>query len=184
MFKTILIEIAQALHAAQIPYIIIGGQAVLVYGEPRMTRDIDITLGVDIDQLARVEDAFLQSQFTSLVNNKKSFIEETRVLPLEHLQSHIRVDLIFSFSPYEQQAIARARQILFDDVAVSYATPEDVIIHKLFAGRPRDLEDVKGILLHQATLDQQYIQRWLQSFEEVVGRKLVQEYRQLLADIQ
>lgn len=27
---------------------IIGGQAVMVYGEPRLTKDIDITLGVDI----------------------------------------------------------------------------------------------------------------------------------------
>lgn len=184
MFKKTLVELAEALQTAHIPYIIIGGQAVLVYGEPRMTRDIDITLGVDIDQLARVLDVFSPSQFTPLVKDIEPFVKETRVLPLEHRQSHIRVDLIFSFSPYEQQAIARARQILFDTVLISYAAPEDVVIHKLFAGRPRDLEDVKGILLRQTTIDQQYINDWLKSFEEVVGRSLTKEYQQLIKSIQ
>ena len=32
---------------------LIGGQAVLLYGEPRLTRDIDITLGVDVDKIRR-----------------------------------------------------------------------------------------------------------------------------------
>lgn len=38
---------------AGVPYMVIGGQAVLIYGEPRLTKDIDITLGVDVDGLPR-----------------------------------------------------------------------------------------------------------------------------------
>jgi hypothetical protein len=33
---------------------IIGGQAVLLYGMPRMTKDIDIILGVNINELESV----------------------------------------------------------------------------------------------------------------------------------
>jgi len=54
MFESLLERIATALDAAAIPYMVIGGQAVLVHGEPRLTRDIDITLGVDIDRLGQV----------------------------------------------------------------------------------------------------------------------------------
>ena len=54
MFESLLERIATALDAEAIPYMVIGGQAVLVHGEPRLTRDIDITLGVDIDQLGQV----------------------------------------------------------------------------------------------------------------------------------
>jgi hypothetical protein len=46
MFQRLLESIAQGLDARSLPYMVIGGQAVLLYGEPRLTRDIDITLGV------------------------------------------------------------------------------------------------------------------------------------------
>ena len=37
---------------------VIGGQAVLLNGEPRMTRDIDVNLGVDIDRIDSALEAF------------------------------------------------------------------------------------------------------------------------------
>ena len=54
MFEEIISRIASALKNRHIPYMIIGGQAVLLYGEPRFTRDIDITLGVNVDLLEEV----------------------------------------------------------------------------------------------------------------------------------
>jgi hypothetical protein len=48
MFQSILVKLAKAFDSQQIPYIVIGGQAVLLYGEPRLTRDINITLGIEI----------------------------------------------------------------------------------------------------------------------------------------
>ncbi len=44
MFTRILKQIASALDKAGIPYMVIGGRAVLLYGEPRLTKDIDVTL--------------------------------------------------------------------------------------------------------------------------------------------
>ena len=46
MFQALLARLALELEARSLPYMVIGGQAVLVHGEPRLTRDIDITLGV------------------------------------------------------------------------------------------------------------------------------------------
>jgi len=43
MFKTLLVKITRSLTLKKIPYMIIGGQAVLIHGEPRLTRDIDVT---------------------------------------------------------------------------------------------------------------------------------------------
>lgn len=51
MFEELLSRISVCLNRYSLPYMIIGGQAVLLYGEPRLTRDIDITLGVDIDHI-------------------------------------------------------------------------------------------------------------------------------------
>ena len=54
MFEEIIARIGAGLVRHCIPYMIIGGQAVLLYGEPRLTRDIDITLGVNIDRITEL----------------------------------------------------------------------------------------------------------------------------------
>jgi hypothetical protein len=46
MFQKLIVATAEELEKHKIPYMIIGGHAVILYGEPRLTRDIDITLGV------------------------------------------------------------------------------------------------------------------------------------------
>ena len=51
MFQEIISRIAKELNKEKIPYMIIGGHAVILYGEPRLTRDIDITLGVSNERL-------------------------------------------------------------------------------------------------------------------------------------
>ena len=56
MFEELLSGIGARLSQQAIPYMIIGGQAVLLYGEPRMTRDIDVTLGLDTDHLRTLLD--------------------------------------------------------------------------------------------------------------------------------
>lgn len=53
------------------------------------------------------------------------------------------------------------------------AVAEDLIIHKLVAGRPRDIEDVRSILLKNPGYDRAYVQRWLADFEQVTGGPLL-----------
>ena len=60
-----------------------------------------------------------------------------------------------------------------------FAAVEDLIIHKLLAGRPRDLEDVRGVLARVPAIDEAYLTRWLSSFRDIVNRDLVSEYVRL-----
>jgi hypothetical protein len=53
MFAEHLAKLARALDARKLPYMLIEGQAVLVHGEPRLTRDMDVTLVVETDKLPR-----------------------------------------------------------------------------------------------------------------------------------
>jgi hypothetical protein len=54
LLQKILSDIAGRLEVAAIPYIVMGGQAVLLYGEPRSTKGIDITLGIDVDKAPKL----------------------------------------------------------------------------------------------------------------------------------
>ncbi|HUU20873.1 MAG TPA: hypothetical protein VMW72_27265 [Sedimentisphaerales bacterium] len=55
MIQKLIKEIAESLDEERIPYMIIGSQAVLIYGRPRLTRDIGIALGIDADSFALIE---------------------------------------------------------------------------------------------------------------------------------
>lgn len=158
---------------------VIGGQAVLVYGEPRMTRDIDITLDADVDVLDKLLAALEGTSFHPLPSDVREFARSTRVLPIQDDQSKVRVDLIFSFTPYEHLAIQRRKMLNLDGIDVSFASPEDVVIHKLVAGRPRDIEDARSIVLRHPNLDAVYMEKWLREFEQTLGREFVTLFRSL-----
>ncbi len=175
MFQTLLAKFARVLDGAGIPYMVIGGQAVLLHGEPRLTHDIDITLGVDISALTKILALAKTISMTPSVHDVEQFVRKTNVLPLSDKRATIRVDLIFSFTPYEAQAIQRADSRSMQGTPVRFATVEDLVIHKLVAGRPRDLEDIRGILARHQNLDEAYLKRWLLTFREVVGHDLLRE---------
>lgn len=165
MFEKILSNIGSSLKRHNIPYMIIGGQAVLLYGEPRLTRDIDITLGVNVDYLEKLLAVVQELSLKPIPEDIKLFVQQTMVLPALEETTGIRVDFIFSFTPYETEAIKRAKTITIMEQEVCFASPEDVIIHKIFAGRPRDIEDVRSIILKNPEIDTKYIQNWLREFD-------------------
>ncbi|MBE0426529.1 MAG: nucleotidyltransferase [Nitrospirae bacterium] len=165
MFEEILSRIGTSLNKHSLPYMIIGGQAVLLYGEPRLTRDIDITLGVNVDRMNELLDVVQELSLKPIPEDIESFIRQTMVLPALDETTGLRVDFIFSFTPYETGAIKRAKKIKIMEQEVNFASPEDVIIHKIFAGRPRDIEDVKTVILKNPGIDSQYIRNWLKEFD-------------------
>ncbi len=180
MFRELLKKIAVVLDNLKIPYMIIGGQAVLLYGEPRLTKDIDITLGMGIDGIEKVKRAAQDLNFRILVDNPEDFTMETMVLPVIDDKTGVRIDFIFSFSMYEKQALKRSVDIEFDNIKVKFASCEDLIIHKIIAGRPRDIEDVKAILLKNPDYDIMYIESWLKKYDESLNENFSEIFRRII----
>ena len=183
MFQKILKRVARELKKASIPYMVINGQAVLVYGEPRLTRDIDITLGIGVSELARIKRVLPAMGLKVLVKKVQEFVERTMVLPTKDKESEIRVDFIFSSSPYERKAIGRARDIKVGRSQVRFASLEDVVIHKVVSARPRDLEDIKSILVKNPKYDSDYISRWLEEFDQSLGQKFLETFKKTEEEI-
>lgn len=176
MIEKLIKKTARHLDRQKIPYMIIGGQAVLLYGRPRLTRDIDITLGVDTDKFESIEGVCKKLKLRILVENPKDFARDTKVLPTEEPDSKVRIDFIFSFTPYEAQAIKNARQVLIDDYPVKFASCEDIIIHKMVAGRAIDEEDVKSILAkNKNAIDFEYVNKWLSEFGKIAEHEGILE---------
>ena len=181
MFERLLERLARALDSINLPYMVIGGQAVLLYGEPRLTKDIDITLGADLDRLSDLL-SLLQSIQLKPLADPDTFTRKTMVLPCSDPSTGIRIDLIFSFSPYEQQALTRVKPVKIGETTVRFASVEDLIIHKMIAGRSRDLEDVKNVWLKNPAMDLPYIRHWLQDFAAAIHEPYVERFEQILRE--
>jgi len=182
MFETLLERIALALEQAAVPYMVIGGQAVLLHGEPRLTKDIDVTLGAGLDRLPEIQ-ALVRTMGLSPLVDPDEFTPRTMVLPCLDPCSGVRVDFIFSYSPYERQAIARALGVRIKAAEVRFASAEDLVIHKVIAGRPRDLEDVRIVLLKNPRLDINYVRQWLSDFTSALADDFDSRFEGVLKSI-
>lgn len=175
-FARLLARLTRALESRGIGFMLIGGQAVLLHGRPRLTEDIDLTLAAGPRSLPLVLSACEELGLVALPESPDTFVRDTFVLPAADPDSGIRIDFIFSTTLYERQAVERAVSVELRGVDVPFATAEDLILHKLFAGRARDLEDVEGVVRRRgAELDWSYLEEWAARFAEIPGREKMTE---------
>lgn len=169
-----LLSLAGLLEQHQIDYMIIGGIANAVWGEPRATLDIDVTISADTSDSLRIS-TLLESDFRVLVSDPRSFVEETRVLPLES-PSGVRVDLIFGLLPFEREAVARARSVEVAGREIRICTPEDLILLKIISRRDRDLADVQGIVKRRLPeLDLDYLEPRIEELADLLSRPEIKQ---------
>ncbi|MGQ0560633.1 MAG: nucleotidyl transferase AbiEii/AbiGii toxin family protein [Gemmatimonadota bacterium] len=182
-FEALLARVAAALRAQGIEFMVIGGQAVLLHGEPRLTQDIDITLAVTPDHLDQILAACKEAELRVLPEKIEDFVRNTFVLPAVSPETGIRVDMIFSSTSYEKLAIRRAVRVTVRGTEIPFATAEDLLLHKLFAGRPRDLEDAAGVVRRKRDdIDWTYLERWAAEFAVLPGRETLLEQVRRLRD--
>lgn len=168
-FAELLAKVSRAFREANIPYMVFGGQAVLMYGEPRFTQDIDITLGIDPSLGSKALQIAEDLRLEVLVEQPEAFLRQTFVLPVRDVQSGIRLDLVFSLSDFERQALERASEFLLLGEAVRFVSLNDLLIFKTIAGRARDIEDLKGLISKNPTYDRQHVLTWLRQYDQEMG---------------
>lgn len=127
-----------------------GAQAVIVHGHVRQSADVDVTVELGSMKPAALLKRLEAFGFKLLIDEAPArFIAETRVIPVEHLRTHIPVDVVIAGPGLEQDILARVHRIKVAGANVPVVSPEDLIVLKLLAGRSRDLDDVRGVITRQ-----------------------------------
>lgn len=172
-------EVVSFLEKSAVPHMVIGGFANLVWGVPRTTMDVDITVQVPEQDLPDFIKE-IGKKLSILPDDPLAFVKETRVLPVQ-TSTGIRVDLILAGSPYELSALGRARAVTIRGRPVRICSPEDLVIHKIISTRPRDREDVEGIFRQQGSkLDFVYMDPIVRELAEALGRSDLTEFYEAL----
>lgn len=131
---------------------VIGGVAVQRWGEPRLTRDVDVTLLTGLGDEEKYVDELLK-HFASRVADAREFALTRRVMLLTSGDG-TDIDLALGGLPFEENAVGRASDFEFyPGLTLRTCSAEDLMVMKAFASREQDWGDVKGILARQKTLD-------------------------------
>jgi len=163
-FLVSLEKITTWLDHQKIPYMIIGGIANTLYGNPRQTFDIDIKISLDIEnQLENFLDQ-IKRIARIIPEAPHAFIKETFVLPIEIKK--VRIDLIFANLPFEIEAIQRSQEVDFLGVKIRVCTVEDFIIQKVVSTRKKDWGDIETVILVQKeNIDWPFLLKHCEEFE-------------------
>lgn len=149
---------------------VFGAQAVIVYGVPRLSADVDVTLALEPD----TPDAFAREMhaagFTLRVADP-DFVRRTRVMPFVHEATGMPLDVVLAGSGIEDEFLKRAVLTDLGTTSVPVIDPADLIVAKLLAGRPKDMEDARALWrLHGGELDAARVRRTLSQLEEALSQ--------------
>ncbi|MHA1685643.1 MAG: DUF6036 family nucleotidyltransferase [Candidatus Heimdallarchaeaceae archaeon] len=136
--------LVQYFEERKIPYVVVGGVAVLIYGRSRFTNDIDII--VDHEKVNREDFVeYLQSKrFDVRLEDLEGFdLKEHCTMFFSEYQ--FRVDLKGIYSESEKDAIENAVLTEFNDIKLRVANPISTIIFKLAFGSEQDYEDALAV---------------------------------------
>lgn len=179
LFQSV-VALQDRLREAGILSAVIGGIAVGMWGEPRVTRDVDIKVLLERDAAPRLLEA-ISPDYVPLQADPLAALTRTGVLFVQDAQG-TRLDLLLSDASFDVKAIERARDVtLQPGLVASVCSPEDLIIYKLVSTRQRDQDDAESVVRRQGeALDDEYVVTWLRRFEQALDDStLVATYRRM-----
>jgi hypothetical protein len=163
--------VVKNLETAQIPYMIVGSIAGSIYGEPRLTNDLDIVLAMAETSADMLIQSFNGKEF--YVPPREIFIQEISrggQTNLLHHGSGVKIDLMFQKkSPHALEEFKRRKRMeILRELETWIASPEDVIIAKLRFYREgeseKHLTDIRGILAN-TQVDREYLSKWVKTLD-------------------
>ncbi len=150
---------------------VFGAQAVVVYGQPRLTADVDVTLEASLERVLELVAPLGEHGFEPRAADPWELLHRARVLLLQHRPSGLAVDLVVAGPGLEEEFLAHRRFVDLGGLEVPVISPEDLVVTKILAGRPKDLDDVRGILREQGDrLDLERSRRFLRMLEQALDR--------------
>jgi hypothetical protein len=166
-FEQTLLKIDNICRENDLLYCVIGGVAIMFHLEYRTTKDIDISLCLDFEDIHSVGEIILQ-HFESVYKDPLEFFERYFVLPIRDPETGIRIDVSAGLGGFERTAVERGKRVQFAGVKIQICTVEDLIIFKLVAARPIDLADVEMLIQKfSSELDGDYLENTAREFVQL-----------------
>ncbi len=167
-FHAVIESLQRLLHQFNDRGVIIGGIAVGFLGKPRFTADVDAVFLLSKQDIPQFLEYARGENIIPRIQNAEEFARKNRVLLLRHNPTETDIDISLGILPFEEEMVERGSTKSFANLSIRLPTPEDLIIMKAIAHRPKDLEDIRTIAEKYPDLDVERIREWVKSFGEVL----------------
>ncbi len=137
-------DFLRLLNANGVDYLLIGGYAVIYYGYPRTTGDMDIWFAQTASNVQKLVAALRGFGFGSSEISEEVFLQENKI----HRMGipPFRIELLTEISGVKFPACWPTRVSAFvDDIPVSLIDLDNLKVNKRASGRPKDLNDLKEL---------------------------------------
>ena len=162
-------QLARLLASRGEEYAFIGGLAMNVWTVPNPTYDIDLCVAIGVDE---VRDLVRALDAEGFVPPPTTWIESVGSAKFQEFTVHFPygtglrpVDLYLATDAFQHEVILRRRAVELDEGFGTYVvSPEDLLVYKLIAWRPKDRSAIERLLVVQADLDWAHVRRWATNF--------------------
>jgi hypothetical protein len=167
----LLAEAGQAFREGKIDWYLFGAQAAILYGVARLTADVDVTVRLPSGQSALALTAALESHGFAARVTDPAFVTRTSVIPFLHRSTSLPLDIVLAGPGLEDRFFERAAVREIEGVPVRVASAEDIVVMKILASRPKDIDDVIAVLSAQGgALDAAYVTDTLKLLEDALAQ--------------
>lgn len=165
VFKNLLRDATDVFDAEGLEWMLIGGLAVCAWTQPRATKDTDfaLTLPPQVDALAEG----LSAKGFEVTAAMLERVRDGGVVRLTTTGSPLLVmDLLCAGTDFEREALSRRRELTLFEQRLWVASPDDLLVYKLVAGRPHDMADIDSLIrFGRAPEDAEYVRRWAREWD-------------------
>ncbi len=175
------------LKPLNVPVAVVGGIALATWKHVRATRDVDLLLGVEEKELSRVLQSLLDANLRPKRDLSVTDLGQLGVIQLLYEPPEafmdLQVDLLLAKSDYHRNALERrvSVQLADLDIEIEVLTCEDLILHKLLAGRIIDRADAAALLrANRESLEFDYLLQWSDGL--ALGKELAEVWNEAFPD--
>jgi hypothetical protein len=177
-----LADLMKWLDATNMPSMVIGGVAASVLGQPRLTQDVDALAILPEGEWANAVSTAARHGILPRIENPLDFARRSRVLLMRHVESGIDIDVTFGGLSFEQAAIDNSKIHDIGGLRVRLPRVEDLLIMKAVARRPKDLQDIEGLLAAHPEADVAIVRQWVSEFATAMSASdMLDDFEKLVA---
>jgi hypothetical protein len=177
-----LADLVTWLEAARIPSMIIGGVAASVLGQPRLTQDVDALAILPEGEWANAVSIAARYGIVPRIQSPLEFARRSRVLLMRHAESGIDIDVIFGGLLFERTAIENSTIHNIGGLHIRLPRVEDLLIMKAVARRPKDVQDIEGLLAAHPEADIATVRQKISEFATALSMSdMLDDFDELVA---
>jgi len=169
------------IEASKVDYLIIGGVAVGVWGNIRVTEDLDLMIFIP---RAKVRNLLKNAKSLGFEFNEKDVVAQAKLVGVFKIfYKNYHLDFLIASIDFERSALERKKKVRIFNKDVFIPSKEDLLLLKIIPGRSKDIVDAESIVNRQkGNLDIKYLETWTQKLsDEAQGMRIWNELQRLLA---